>query len=352
MEETRLEKFNVINAAISTMRSDFMSLKITDLNDKENYLKVHDARMVVRGKRIEVEKVRKELKENILKEGRVIDDEAKRITGLLEPIEEHLSSQERAVDDEKERQLQEKKKAYTEKVNTRTQALAKYGATIDYGTIVLMTDESFASMLTQVRDEWEVIEAKRIEGEVARKAEASRLERVAKEQEVMKQKLADEAARIDLEQKTRESAFKLEQDRQEAKNKADREAIEAEKKALEDKKAEELRDKQRQIELEAAKKKAAADAKLEAEAKMARDEEEKIAKAQAVKAEEERLAKLRPDRDRLLIFAKELKAMTVPEVTSDEAEFIRVATLGRLSVLANDVENWAKNLHKAKGRNP
>lgn len=103
MITTALKEYNVPDAAISKYREDFMSLSVNGVDDKEGYDLCHSARMEVKGKRVEVEKTRKKLKEDALEYGRAVDKEAKRITALLEPIENYLLSQEKIVDDEKAR---------------------------------------------------------------------------------------------------------------------------------------------------------------------------------------------------------------------------------------------------------
>jgi fused signal recognition particle receptor len=55
-------------------------------------------RLFLREKRISVEKVRKELKEQALREGKAIDGIANVLKALIEPIEEHLEKQERFVE--------------------------------------------------------------------------------------------------------------------------------------------------------------------------------------------------------------------------------------------------------------
>ena len=59
-------EYNITDAAIAEMESLYMGLAITDINNKKEFDVVHSARMVVKGKRVEVEKSfikRKGLKE-------------------------------------------------------------------------------------------------------------------------------------------------------------------------------------------------------------------------------------------------------------------------------------------------
>ena len=123
--KTELQKFNVADAVISQMATEYMPLKVSGIEDKIGLKKVHDARMVIKGKRIEVEKKRKELKESSLRFGQAVDGEAKRITKLLSPIETHLENEESIVEKEKERLQVEAEEMARRKLQDRIERLRK-----------------------------------------------------------------------------------------------------------------------------------------------------------------------------------------------------------------------------------
>jgi len=50
-----ISRFGIADSAIAAFEEQFGSLVITDLDDKEQYDKVHEARMMMRDKRIEIE---------------------------------------------------------------------------------------------------------------------------------------------------------------------------------------------------------------------------------------------------------------------------------------------------------
>ena len=113
-----LVRFDVAEEAIAELHQQYMPMTIAGLNDRKGLVAVHDARMHVKGLRVQVEKKRKELKADALEYGRIVDREAKRITALLAPIEEHLQSQEQAVLDEKAllKREEEARKAASQKI--------------------------------------------------------------------------------------------------------------------------------------------------------------------------------------------------------------------------------------------
>lgn len=109
--KNELKKFNVADSLIAQMETDYYALTINGLADKEGYEQVRKARGLVRDLRGSIEDKRKELKADSLAYGRAIDAEAKRITDLIYPIEEHLVNQIKTIDDEKERIRKEKEEA-------------------------------------------------------------------------------------------------------------------------------------------------------------------------------------------------------------------------------------------------
>lgn len=69
----QIVEYNVTDAAIAEMQSRFMALTVKGLDDNKGLAEVHKARMVVKGKRIEVEKRRKELKADALDWSKKVD---------------------------------------------------------------------------------------------------------------------------------------------------------------------------------------------------------------------------------------------------------------------------------------
>jgi chromosome segregation ATPase len=100
---TELSKFTPTEATIAKMREEFMPLTINGVEDKAGFEACHAARMIVKSRRIDIERLRKELKADALKFGQTVDAEAKRLTALILPIETHLEDQENAVNAEKDR---------------------------------------------------------------------------------------------------------------------------------------------------------------------------------------------------------------------------------------------------------
>ena len=178
-----LAKFNVTDAGIEELRATFMPLRVISPQDEEGYQKCREARLIVKNTRCEVEKRRKELKEDSLKWGRVVDGEAKRIAALLEPIEAHLESQEKIVDGEKERVRLEAAKKLQAMIEHRLTLLAQQGTSIPPSALSCMTEGAFQTELILAKQDYDLKQQKLEEEELARKKESDRLAKTKHQRE-------------------------------------------------------------------------------------------------------------------------------------------------------------------------
>ena len=307
--------FPVADAAIVDMRNRYMPLRIVGVNDKAGYTLIREARLEVKGLRCAVENRRKELKADALEWGRKVDAEAKRLTSLLEPIELHLESQEKAHDAEKARIKRETEEAAQRKLQARLDAMTKCRATVDLFKIQQMSDAEFDACL-QVAIE---ADQRRRDQEEADRIERERLEAERREAE----RLAEQERR--QAEEARLAAARAEMERQRHLQ-AEREAEAREKQRLEDERLAAERAELDRVRREQAE----AQAKLNAERERLDAEQRKIdAEAAAAqyrsaaenrrKAEQARIEALRPDREKLLGVAEAIRAIAIPEVSPDAA---------------------------------
>lgn len=123
-----IKAYDMVEAAVSQYKEQFLPLKINGIEDKEGYAEVSQALRLMVSKRTKIEAKRKELKEDSLKYGRAIDAEAKRLTALLSPIEEHLKQEKQRVDDELDRIAKQAEMERLQKIQQRSNALYDLGA--------------------------------------------------------------------------------------------------------------------------------------------------------------------------------------------------------------------------------
>jgi hypothetical protein len=136
------EKFQDFTQAVEEWSEKANAIVVTDETQKELMSEAREGRLLLKAKRIEVEKTRKSLKEQSLNEGRLIDSVAKYLTGLIEPAEKHLELQEKFVE------IQEQNKRAKLK-EERLNILAPYSEVIDAYSIQLdlITEEAFNTIL-------------------------------------------------------------------------------------------------------------------------------------------------------------------------------------------------------------
>lgn len=279
MEDIKeLVKYSVTDEALAQYRKEFLPLTIKGLDDHEGYEKVKNARLFIKGERVNVEKKRVELKASALEYGRAVDSEAKRITTAIEEVEDHLMAEQKKVDDENARIKFEKEQRAL--LPERFAKLAELDTTMSEEELLKMDGPTFMGVLNTLLSE--------------------KLEKQRKEQEET------------------ERAQRAEQER-----------IEAEKKAIEDKCLEAEREARHQAEVAEAEKRAAENARIQAEIDAKRKEDERIAQEAAAKAEQERIEAEKPDKEKLERFADVLSHLPFPEVTSKKAQ-VKVAKAKKL----------------------
>ena len=102
--------FSVTDAGIAELEAKHRGLVVAH-GDKKGYLALTQAIAEVRTARTDVEKRRKELKQDALEYGRLVDSTAKQITERLEAIEGPLKANKEQIDAENERIKREKEEA-------------------------------------------------------------------------------------------------------------------------------------------------------------------------------------------------------------------------------------------------
>jgi septal ring factor EnvC (AmiA/AmiB activator) len=263
---------------------------ITDAENPEQVKLARKVRLALKAERCEVEKLRKQLKEDSLRRGKAIDGYANVLKYMAEPVEERLESIEKAVE------LREKARLDA-LVEERAKVLRDLGANPDAFVLRTMDDATWDAVVDTVRRR--AAEA----AERTRQAEAERVERERKDAEE-RERQRQENIRLKAEAEAREAQIRAEREavakqqaELEAKLKAEREAkAKAEREAAALKAAQEKADREARAKVEAE-----AKAKAEAEAKAAKEEAK--AKRKAARA---------PDCDKIRALALAVGNLNMP----------------------------------------
>ncbi len=158
-------------------QSKASELVVTDESQTGMMKDAREARLALKGIRVNVEHKRKDLKEDSLREGKAIDGVAKALKDLITPIEEHLEKQEKYAE------IKEQERLSALKVE-REAALTPYVADISYYDVMNMTEEGFNELLEssklahkKKKEEEAKAEKERLAKEKADREENERLRR-------------------------------------------------------------------------------------------------------------------------------------------------------------------------------
>lgn len=141
-----IEKFSEFTTIATEWNEKANAIIVTDESQVELMKQAKEGRLLLRAKRIEIEKTRKSLKEQSLNEGRLIDSIAKSLTALVEPAEKHLELQERFAE------IQEQKRKAELKAK-RYELMLPYIEVLDPNTLQLdiITEEAFNGILNYAK---------------------------------------------------------------------------------------------------------------------------------------------------------------------------------------------------------
>lgn len=161
MEEIPLEKqidrtlvkHNVTNAVIAKLKKDFGGLKLNDVNDKENYLIICDAKKSVRKVGIITEKICKEGRSDAIKIQKMWLAKEAEILGKIAEVQDPLDAEIKKFEDEEKRLEQVEQERKDNQYNTRQTELIKMGATLANGCLNINDLSIETSNIREVDDE-------------------------------------------------------------------------------------------------------------------------------------------------------------------------------------------------------
>jgi colicin import membrane protein len=335
-----LENFSNYFEIASDWENKAKALVITNIEQKAEMKMAREGRLFLKEKRVAVEKTRKSLKENVLREGQTIDSIAKILTNLILPIEKDLEQKEKFAE------LQEAKRKAELKA-AREMELQPYHEFIPVGLdFGVMDEENYQKFLKSVKIQLQnkldleaEIEAKRIAKEKAEQKKNERLNKMFTiglkwdgEQFSFRdinfhwtdliclsdpefEKTFEEAKKrkeqIENEEKQENERLKKEAEAKEKQLAKERAKAESERKKIEEAAKKEREEKERlQAEIRA---------KAEAEEKARKEAADKLIAEQKAKELAEKKAMNAPDKIKLLELSNRIENISLPELKSDEA---------------------------------
>lgn len=288
--------YSISDEKIAELKEKLLPLQC---DSKGGYEMVRQGIATVRDLRTGVEKTRKKLKEDSLEWGRKVDAEAKRLTAMLLEIETPLVSRKEAVDAENERIKREKAAEIQRKIDEAA-AIRRAAEEAKLKAEREAEEARLKAEAERIAEERRKLEAERVAQEEAARIERERLDSERRAAEAERQRLAQlEAERIAAARAEQEARDKVERE----KLAAERAAIEAEKKRLAD---------------EESARQAVIRAEQEAKERTERErrEREEWDRKQAELAE--RRAAMRPDLEKVHVWASAVNHVPFPELKSAE----------------------------------
>lgn len=219
-------------------------------------------RLFLKEKRVAIEKARKSLKEQALREGKAIDGIANVLKALIVPIEEYLDKQEhfienKAKEEAERKRIEEEQKAEEERIrqekiamlhNERKSMILPYLqwwdvslAAANLGEFSENDFKNIVSVLKLKKEEYDKKQEEiRIENEKLKiEKERAELDRRKQEEESRKERERLESEKRAIEEKARKEKEEMERKAREGQEKAKKEKEEAERKAKEEKEKQE-----------------------------------------------------------------------------------------------------------------
>jgi hypothetical protein len=331
------------------------SSNIVEIKDEDGFKEAQAARMMLRGTRVEIEKLGKGAREDAISFSKAVITAQDELIGVIEPEEKRLQTVQdvwTAARDAEKKAAQEAEMKAREELNRRVEAIQsglKFGDTSDgisarIDQIKAVTvDESYGAMQTialqrkaNALEELMIAHGQALQAEQA-KVETEKLRAQQDEMQRQQRELQAAQARLLADQQAAEEAknqLERERIRREAAELAAK--VEAEQAAIN---AQRRANEQEQARIQAERAAAEAKAQAEADAAAAKVKAEAEAKAQA-----EADAAKRPDKEKLLAFAEEVGKLTVPEMATDEGAELAHGITNSIVSLQSRIKAAAENL--------
>lgn len=167
---TAMTKANITDQILGGLKVH-MALVVKDPTDLEGYEVVKKALKECADLRILATKIAEDGRADAIAEQRAWLAEEKRVVGQITPIEAHLKKQKAIVDDEQKRKEEEAHKIFQARIVARGSALAKVGVFLLPEVLAVMPDSEYDALLKSSTEKFEVEQKKKAEEDEKRKAD-------------------------------------------------------------------------------------------------------------------------------------------------------------------------------------
>lgn len=192
-----LTKYNITEAALADLTNKWKGFTIEGVEDKQGYTEAVEGYRRLKKLRTATEAKRKALKEPFLNAGKQIDAEAKRITAVIEPLENAIKAQVDVIDQKLEALRREEERRRVGLITSAGFQLS--GQFYVLGPVMILTNDVMAFSEEMLEAEigrgaqWKQAEDVR---KAAEQAELEELRRLKAEQDARQRELDEREARI------------------------------------------------------------------------------------------------------------------------------------------------------------
>jgi len=148
MDNLNIEKFSPTKVEINALAERCKGLVIKDINDKQGYLAVHQARMELKNARVNLKKTGKEARAEALAYQKKVIDLEKELIAIIEPTERDLEEKQKNID------LQKEMIKRQEILPDRKDKLLEINVEIEDNFILVMDDNEFDSFFNSKKEEY------------------------------------------------------------------------------------------------------------------------------------------------------------------------------------------------------
>lgn len=207
--DKKLVKGNVTEAVIADLRERYLPLKIAGIEDKETYLLVKEGRKNCKAIRVMAKKICTDGREDAVAIQKKWVAKEKEVTSRIAEVEDYLEAQEKAYEADVAAEKEARKRKQEEQFIMRQQALSGMGALYSDGNFVLgdvsfefsaikeSEEDIWAEMIfPKYQEEYNKIEADRIEEDRLKAEKEAELKRQQEELEKKQKELADKEAKL------------------------------------------------------------------------------------------------------------------------------------------------------------
>jgi len=209
-QTSELKAFSQAELNIEAVKQYVSEVDIsTEITDSKSLKSVHDNKMLLKNKRLDIQKVEKNVVDGLKERIKEVKSHAQDMIDIIKPHEDAMHSAEQEYKERLAEEKRRKEEQERKRIQGMVDQLFQYGVKADPFELMAIDEDEFEGKLSQAKQDWQA-EQERLQ------KEAQEQQRIQKENEELRRKLAEAEAK----QKAMEEAAKPKTIEVEAKDEA------------------------------------------------------------------------------------------------------------------------------------